>query len=879
MLFRVSPISSSLLVKLAALVLCAASLSCADGSRADGAPIDDRVIDRELQRAAADALAGADGTIAVIDAQTGRIRTIVNPDAARDSTLAPGSTAKPFVALAALEADFIRAETPLACRAPFRHRNADINCTHAPAQPGFALADALANSCNYFFATLGERVGVARLGAALAPFGLRGGESQGSSGDATSLALGDGSNVRVTPLRLLAAYAALANGGRLLAPVAGDAQGFIKREEARLNIAAGHRETLLRGLRATVTRGTAADAGLDALPLRVYGKTGTATDPGGLHTHGWFVGFAAGADGAHEEQGSITARPTDASTNDPVVAAEDVRLAFVVLKRDARGSDAARIARPILDVYARLTRERRTAERAASAQGRDDAAQTIRVRRVREASTLPVDLEAYVSGVLAAESSTETNLEALKAQAIVSRTYALHNRERHRADGYDLCDLTHCQRFVVPRRGERAEFYDLVARATEETAGDVLLDRAGAPAEVYFSAACGGMIADASDLWERRLAPAHLRGRPDPNCAAEDSYEWTTTIRAADLARALAGDTATDVGAAATDVRILRRDRTHRATLIEVAGDRRVRLRGSDFQTRVGRALGWNTIKSLSFDVRRTGGGYTFRGRGFGHGLGLCQTGAGRMAVYSDAREILAHYLPGTTIGKITHAMRRDARVDSTPRDERRAARPFTTPPDARLYRTLSRGAIRVRYTPKTPAQDARSVLDLLGAAHDRLAATLARAGQTADAPVDVYIHDSAGDFSVATNRPAWVAAATRGSRIDLQPVNILRRRGALARTLAHEHAHAIIEQLGGGRTPLWLAEGLAIHVAREGDRFTDRRPAALAPDELDRRLAAATSAAELAALYAAAYLETRRLIGSQGEIAVWKTVAGSRNV
>ena len=79
-------------------------------------------------------------------------------------------------------------------------------------------------------------------------------------------------------------------------------------------------------------------------------------------------------------------------------------------------------------------------------------------------------------------------------------------------------------------------------------------------------------------------------------------------------------------------VRVVRRDRTGRAELVELAGERRKRLRGWDFKIIVGRTLGWNVLKSSRFDVARAGSAFVFHGTGFGHGLGLCQAGAHRMA-------------------------------------------------------------------------------------------------------------------------------------------------------------------------------------------------------------------------------------------------------
>ncbi len=276
------------------------------------------------------------------------------------------------------------------------------------------------------------------------------------------------------------------------------------------------------------------------------------------------------------------------------------------------------------------------------------------MRLAREDVTLRVALDDYVFGVLAAEGSVEDELEALKAQAVVSRTYALKNLRRHARDGYDLCNSTHCQRYiVVSDEGRRPEFYELVRRAIEETSGEVLRDGAGRVAESYFSASCGGATADIASLWGVNVAPAHLRGGRDEFCAGMPHSAWTDAIPREQLLRALRSDARSDVGARLDAVRVQKRDRSGRAESVLVEGERRRVLRGWDFKIIVGRELGWKTLKSSRFEVARRGSDFVFRGSGFGHGLGLCQSGAHVLARRGASyRQILARYLPGVSAGQ-----------------------------------------------------------------------------------------------------------------------------------------------------------------------------------------------------------------------------------
>ena len=108
-------------------------------------------------------------------------------------------------------------------------------------------------------------------------------------------------------------------------------------------------------------------------------------------------------------------------------------------------------------------------------------------------------LETYVARVLAGEAARGSGPAALEALAITIRTFALANRGRHRADGFDLCDLTHCQ---VVRTATAA-----TEQAARATAGSVLLYR-GAPAQVFYTASCGGRTGIAFRRLARRRGPA-----------------------------------------------------------------------------------------------------------------------------------------------------------------------------------------------------------------------------------------------------------------------------------------------------------------------------------------------------------------------------------
>lgn len=183
-----------------------------------------------------------------------------------------------------------------------------------------------------------------------------------------------------------------------------------------------------------------------------------------------------------------------------------------------------------------------------------------------------------------------------------------------------------------------------------------------------------------------------------------------------------------------------------------------------------------------------------------------------------------------------------------------------------------------VIYTGQVSQRDAESVLRTLEEARADMSRRLCLASLTLPiSRIEVVIYASTGDFTATTAQPSWAAAVTRGTRIELQPPEVLRRRGVLSSTLRHEYAHTVIETLGHGRTPHWLAEGLAAHFADEGEMLTrhkSKNPPSI--DEIERRLSLSPSPEEMSALYAEAYSRVRGLIHSQGEAHVWQKLSSA---
>lgn len=218
-----------------------------------------------------------------------------------------------------------------------------------------------------------------------------------------------------------------------------------------------------------------------------------------------------------------------------------------------------------------------------------------------------MELETVVASVVQAETNPGSSIEALKAQAVVSRSYLIAAKGRHR--NFDFCDLTHCQALRDPPLETSP-----AAEATAATRG-LVLSFAGRVVATMFTRSCGGRTRTPQELGLPQVAYPYF-SVPCAVCQT-DPIRWTRKLSAQDI-----------------------------ALLSE---------KGEAGRLAVCRRLGWNAVPSNNFTVRGTESEATIDGRGQGHGIGLCQRGAQAMAARSASfREILAHYFPKTKLMHIT---------------------------------------------------------------------------------------------------------------------------------------------------------------------------------------------------------------------------------
>jgi SpoIID/LytB domain protein len=398
-------------------------------------------------------------------------------------------------------------------------------------------------------------------------------------------------------------------------------------------------------------------------------------------------------------------------------------------------------------------------------------------------------LETYVARVLAGEAVPDSPPAALEALAITVRTFAAANRARHHADGFDLCDQTHCQ--VLRTATAPTE------RAAQATAGRILV-RDGAPASVYYTASCGGRTEIPSDVWPGHEDPPYLPTKEDDAC--DGAPAWTADLLDRDLLRAL--HSAGFRGDRLHNISIASRNASGRVATLRLDGLRPDRVSGQDLRVAVGRTLGWQHIKSTAFDLKKRDRSYRFSGRGSGHGVGLCVIGSARLGERGvGAETILARYFPGLEISGAAVATAAAAGAAPAPRGPSRAP-DAPSAPTSGVFVTL----------PDDDEGERASIVTQTLKNRDDLARVL---GVGAPAQVTLRFHPTTDDYEAATGR-AWFTSATLvNGELHLLPLATLRERGVLDRTIRHELVHLMTDNALGKR-PLWVREGAAIYFAGE---------------------------------------------------------------
>lgn len=244
----------------------------------------------------------------------------------------------------------------------------------------------------------------------------------------------------------------------------------------------------------------------------------------------------------------------------------------------------------------------------------------------------------YLESVVAGEMEFNAPIEALKAQAVVSRTFLLKNLSKHNVSGYNVCDsrLACCQVY----KGNR--FYDkkFMKEIIKYTKDQILLYN-NEVIDALFSCCCGGRTCGVEAVWQEKTALEYLKPVEDKDdrgnyyCVKDPRFKWQCEFKLNILKKPFGKFLDFN-----NEMNIIKNDKGD--VLYFVLG--KDKLTVLEYRKRLG-FLGYKGINSNFFDMEKKGDNYIFKGGGFGHRIGMCQSGACEMArVWKKYTEILTHY-------------------------------------------------------------------------------------------------------------------------------------------------------------------------------------------------------------------------------------------
>ena len=243
--------------------------------------------------------------------------------------------------------------------------------------------------------------------------------------------------------------------------------------------------------------------------------------------------------------------------------------------------------------------------------------------------------ESYLEGVLRSEAGTRCAKEYYKVQAIISRTFAKNNVDKHEKDGFFLCDAVHCQAYYGRYNGESKA----INEGVKDTYGLVLVDSAGKSFPTFFSANCGGQSAETDQIWNVSL-PNYV-SRPDTFCIHTRQANWEQYIAKKEFLEYLSKNFFFDLNDEFLVYKALNFEQKQRKTFF-IDPSLGIPLR--DIRAAF-------NLRSTFFSCEPVGEKILLKGKGFGHGIGLCQEGAMEMVGQGKTyNEILKFYFKGSKL-------------------------------------------------------------------------------------------------------------------------------------------------------------------------------------------------------------------------------------
>lgn len=252
-----------------------------------------------------------------------------------------------------------------------------------------------------------------------------------------------------------------------------------------------------------------------------------------------------------------------------------------------------------------------------------------------------LELEQYVRGVLYHEITDRWPMQAMMAQAVAARTYAVFQIKQNKNQEFDVTNDIYSQVYG----GKTAERYR-TNTATSRTEGMILTYK-GNVLPAYYHSNSGGHTEDVDELWEHDLPP--LKGKPDLYSLGAPNAHWKKNFRAKDVQETL-NKNGFKLGAI-KEIQIIERTGSGRVKTLEfiTRDGQSVKVAGRKFRD----IIGPNELKSTFYDIEMQGYFFDVLGKGWGHGVGMSQWGANKMARKRfDFKEILGFYYPGAEVVK-----------------------------------------------------------------------------------------------------------------------------------------------------------------------------------------------------------------------------------
>lgn len=258
-----------------------------------------------------------------------------------------------------------------------------------------------------------------------------------------------------------------------------------------------------------------------------------------------------------------------------------------------------------------------------------------------------LSLEEYLVDVVASEVPFHWPLEAQKAQAVAARSYALSIMKERRKEKFDIDSSTLHQVYQYGRSAMRGgRFLAKIREAVLSTREIILADSSGKLLKSYFHAHCGGQTEEPAEVWG--VGPT-FGLVSDNGCALSRSGQWKTKIPFSEVVHRLARNQKS-APLAIRNIEMKYKEGSERVQQVIITGlEGRVQMKAQNFRE----MFGYDRVKSTLFSAKIEGENLILVGRGHGHGVGMCQTGARLMAMGGAGfDQILRRYYPNAQIVK-----------------------------------------------------------------------------------------------------------------------------------------------------------------------------------------------------------------------------------